>query len=272
MSKLKQIYAIPYVAWLLLFVIAPVLLIIYQSFFDISGHFTLANYATYFTSGKYLMMTLNSIWYAFLITLTTLLISYPTAYFLTKLRHKDLLLLLIILPTWINLLLKAYAFIGIFGIHGSINQFLSFFGIAPVQIMFTDFSFMTVATYIELPFMILPIHSVLIKIDKHAIEAAQDLGANGFQVFRRIIFPLSIPGIVSGITMVFMPSVTTFAISDILSGRKISLMGNLIENQFVRQDNWHLGSAISIILIVLIFASMIFTSKYEKENEGGGLF
>ena len=264
MSKLKQIYAIPYVAWLLLFVIAPVLLIIYQSFFDISGHFTLANYATYFTSGKYLMMTLNSIWYAFLITLTTLLISYPTAYFLTKLRHKDLLLLLIILPTWINLLLKAYAFIGIFGIHGSINQFLSFFGIVPVQIMFTDFSFMTVATYIELPFMILPIFNALEEINPSLLNASRDLGANNFETFRRVIFPLSLNGVKSGIQAVFIPSLSLFMLTRLIGGNRVITLGTAIEEHFLVTQNWGMGSTIGVVLIVAMFIVMMLTAEKRK--------
>lgn len=126
MKAMRRIYSVPYVLWLGLFVIAPVLMIIYQSFFDMNGHFTLNNYATFLTSRTNLFMALNSVWYAFLITFFTLIISYPTAYFLTKLKHKQLWLMLIILPTWVNLLLKAYAFIGIFSIHGSVNQFLNF--------------------------------------------------------------------------------------------------------------------------------------------------
>ena len=161
MTKMRRWYSVPYFFWLVLFVIAPVLLIVYQSFFDMNGNFTFSNYQTYLASGKYLTMTLNSVVYAFFITILTLVISYPTAYFLTKLKHKDLWLLLIILPTWVNLLLKAYAFIGIFGVHGGINNFLSLFGIAPKQILFTDFSFIVVATYIELPFMIMPIFNAL---------------------------------------------------------------------------------------------------------------
>lgn len=125
--------------------------------FDMNGHFTLSNYHTYLTSKTYLMMTVNSVLFAFLITLMTLLISYPTAYFLSKLKHRQLLLLLVVLPTWINLLLKAYAFIGIFSANGSVNDFLSFIGIGQKQLLFTDFSFMFVAAYIELPFMIMPI-------------------------------------------------------------------------------------------------------------------
>ena len=141
MKKTSRLFAIPYALWVFLFVLAPVALIIFKSFFDIHGNFTLANYQTYFNSPNitYLRMSFNSIFYAGIITLVTLLVSYPTAYFLTKLKHRQLWLMLIILPTWVNLLLKAYAFIGIFGQHGSINQFLEFLGLGTQQILFTDF-------------------------------------------------------------------------------------------------------------------------------------
>lgn len=173
MRTMRRIYSIPYVLWLGLFVIAPVLMIIYQSFFDMSGQFTLSNYAAYFTSGTYIAMTINSVWYAFLITLFTLMISYPTAYFLTKLKHKQLWLMLIILPTWVNLLLKAYAFIGIFSINGSVNHFFEFVGIGPQQILFTDFSFLFVATYIEIPFMIMPIFNALEEMNPSLLSATK---------------------------------------------------------------------------------------------------
>lgn len=132
---MRRIYSVPYILWLGLFVIAPVLMIIYQSFFDMNGQFTLNNYLSYFTSGTSLSMTINSVWYAFLITFFTLIISYPTAYFLTKLKHKQLWLMLIILPTWVNLLLKAYAFIGIFSVHGSVNHFFDFIGMGQTDII-----------------------------------------------------------------------------------------------------------------------------------------
>lgn len=140
------------------------------------------------------------------------------------------------------------------------------------EFLYHEYSIVFGMVYNFLPFMILPIHSVLVKMDHSLIEAAQDLGANKTNVFFKITFPMSLPGIFSGITMVFMPAVTTFAISDILSGRTIQLMGNLIENQFLRSDNWNFGSTMSIILMALILLSMVVSSRYEKDNEGGGLF
>src|SRR5690606_12994542 len=181
-----SLFLIPYSLWIVLFVVAPVLLVIYYSLFDIEGNFTFANYAKFFTP-VYLEMTVSSVWYAFLITLFSLLVSYPAAYLLTKTKHKQLWLLLIILPTWINLLLKAYAFLGIFGTYGTVNSFLEFVGIGTKQILFTDFSFVFVAVYIFIPFMILPIYNALEELPANLVDAARDLGASPWATFRRVI-------------------------------------------------------------------------------------
>ncbi|MGX7163293.1 ABC transporter permease [Enterococcus massiliensis] len=268
MTKMRRFYSIPYFIWLLLFVIAPVLLIVYQSFFDTSGAFTLANYQNYLGSGKYLTMTLNSIWYAFLITALTLLISYPTAYFLTKLKHKDLWLLLIILPTWVNLLLKAYAFIGIFGIHGGINQFIGLFGLAPHQILFTDVSFLIVAMYIELPFMIMPIFNALEELNPSLISASRDLGANSFETFRRVIFPLSLNGVKSGVQAVFIPSLSLFMLTRLIGGNRVITLGTAIEQHFLVTQNWGMGSTIGVVLILAMFLVMILTDE-KRKGKGG---
>ena len=198
MKKNTSFFSVTYLLWLGLFVIAPVVMILWQSFFDIQGHFTLANYETFFSSWTYLRMSFNSILYAAIITLVTLVISYPTAYFLTRLKHKHLFLMLVVLPTWINLLLKAYTFMGIFGQQGGVNNFLTFIGIGPKQILFTDFSFIFVASYIEIPFMILPIFNALDDIDQNLIHASRDLGANEWQTFLKVTLPLSLNGVRSG--------------------------------------------------------------------------
>ncbi len=164
MKKSKLFFLIPYILWLGLFVIAPIILITINAFKGDDG-FTLKNFQQFFVNGTFLRMTLNSFWYAFLITLITLLISYPIAYILSQMKNQQFWLLLIILPTWINLLLKAYAFIGIFSKHGLLNNFLRLFGIAPANILFTDFAFIFVAAYIEIPFMILPIYNAICDIN-----------------------------------------------------------------------------------------------------------
>src|SRR5699024_6407087 len=180
----------PYVLWLVLFVLAPIFLLIYQSLLNIDGAFTFENILRYFTSVTYLRMTFQSFLYAGLITFVTLIISYPAAYILTKTVHKELWRMLLILPTWINILLKAYAFIGILSQSGIVNHFLDFIGIGRQQILFTNFSFLLVATYIELPFMMMPIMNAINEIDPSLIKASHDLGANIWVTIRKVILPL----------------------------------------------------------------------------------
>ena len=195
MKQQKIWFVVPYALWIVLFVVAPLVLILYQSFFNINGQFTFGNYQSYLTSNVYLRMTFNSVWYAFLITLITLLISYPAAYVINRLPNRQFWLLLVILPTWINLLLKTYAFIGLFSQNGSINQFLRFVGLGSHQILFTDASFIFVAAYIEIPFMILPVFNSLAVIDSSLINASRDLGASSWQTFLHVELPLTMPGV-----------------------------------------------------------------------------
>lgn len=266
MKKTSSFLALPYALWLALFVLIPLGLIVWQSFFDIHGHFTLANYQTYFTSpnATYLTMSLNSLVYAAIITLVTLLIAYPTAFFLTRLKHKQLWLMLIILPTWVNLLLKAYAFIGIFGSNGALNGFLGFFGLAPQQILFTDFAFIFVASYIEIPFMILPIFNVLDDLDPNLINASRDLGANNWQTFTKVIFPLSISGIRSGVQAVFIPSLSLFMLTRLIGGNRVITLGTAIEQHFLTTQNWGMGSTIGVVLILAMLLIMWVTKERAK--------
>ena len=262
--KKNSFFSIPYILWLLLFVIAPVILILWQSFFDIQGQFTLDNYKTFFSSWTYLRMSFNSILYAAIITLVTLVISYPTAYFLTQLKHKQLWLMLVILPTWINLLLKAYAFMGIFGQQGGVNAFLSFVGIGPKQILFTDFSFIFVASYIEIPFMILPIFNALDDIDENSVNASHDLGGNHFQNFTKVVFPLSLNGDRSGVQSVFIPSLSLFMLTRLIGGNRVITLGTAIEQHFLTTQNWGMGSTIGVILIMAMLVIMWMTKERRK--------
>ena len=262
----KGWFSVPYIVWLALFVIAPMLLILYQSFFDISGQFTLANYATYFQSGNYLAMTLNSFFYAFLITLITFLISYPTALFLSRTKHKQMWLSLIILPTWINLLLKAYAFIGIFSQSGTVNNFLGFMGIGPYQILFTDFSFLFVAAYIELPFMILPIFNSIQEINPSLEMASYDLGATRWETIKRVIFPLSLRGVRSGVQAVFIPSLSLFMLTRLIGGNRVITLGTAVEQHFLVTQNWGMGSTIGVILIISMFIIMRLTGEKNRKR------
>lgn len=255
--------SVPYFLWIFLFVLAPVAMIIWKSFFSVEGDLTLENYRTYFASQNltYLKMSLNSILYAGIITLSTLLISYPAAYFLTQLKHRQLWLMLIILPTWVNLLLKAYAFIGIFGQDGSVNHFLAFMGLGQQQILFTDFSFIFVASYIELPFMILPIFNVLDDLDPNLINASYDLGANKWQTFWRVIFPLSMNGVRSGVQSVFIPSLSLFMLTRLIGGNRVLTLGTAIEQHFLTTQNWGMGSTIGVVLIIAMMLVMWLTKE-----------
>ena len=260
---------IPYGAWIILFVIAPIALIIYYSFFDLAGNFTFGNYQSFFTS-VYFKLTINSFWYAFLITFFSLLFAYPTAYFLTKTRHKHLWLLLIIIPSWINLLLKTYAFIGLFGLYGPINAFLELIGIGQHQLLFTDFSFVFVAVYIFIPFMILPIFNSLDKLNPTLIDAAFDLGANAWTTFSKVIWPLTLNGVKSGIQVVFIPALSLFMITRLIAGNKVITLGTAIEQQFLVSQNWGMGSTIAVFLIFFMFIIMLVTGATDKGATSSG--
>ncbi|MFC3928018.1 ABC transporter permease [Streptococcus caprae] len=264
MKKTSNLFSVPYLLWVVLFVLAPLALIIYRSFFDISGNFTFANYHTFFSSGTYLRMSFNSILYAGIITLVTLLMAYPAALVLTRLKHKQLWLMLVILPTWVNLLLKAYAFMGIFGQQGGINVFLSFIGVGPQQILFTDFSFIFVASYIELPFMMIPIFNALDGIEHNLVDASRDLGATEWQTFSQVTFPLSMNGVRSGVQAVFIPSLSLFMLTRLIGGNRVITLGTAIEQHFLTTQNWGMGSTIGVILIMAMLATMWLT----KERRG----
>jgi spermidine/putrescine transport system permease protein len=259
-SNTRNLYLIPYVLWILLFVVAPILLILYYSFFDIEGQVTLGNYKKFFTP-VYLRMTLSSFWYAFLITAFSLVIAYPTAYFLTKTKHKQLWLLLIILPTWINLLLKAYAFLGIFGTFGSANSFLEFIGIGRKQLLFTDFSFVFVSVYIFIPFMVLPIYNALEKLNPSLVDAAHDLGASWWTTFRRVVFPLTLDGVKSGCQAVFIPALSLFMITRLIAGNRVITLGTAIEQHFLVTQDWGMGSTIAVFLIIAMAIIMVVTGN-----------
>lgn len=264
-NKTSKGSLVPYYIWIALFVIAPIALVAYYSLLDLNGNFTFDNYKNFFTS-TYLQMTLTSFWYAFLITFFTLLISYPTAYLLTKTKHKHLWLMLIIVPSWINLLLKTYAFIGIFGLYGPINAFIEVFGFDPKQILFTDFSFIFVSVYIFIPFMIIPIFNSLDKMNPSLIYAARDLGASAWTTFRRVIFPLTIDGVKSGIQVTFIPALSLFMITRLIAGNKVITLGTAIEQQFLVSQNWGMGSTIAVFLIIFMF---IITKLTNTKKKGG---
>jgi len=268
--------AYPYIVWMVIFILVPLLLVVFYSVTTVTDEgiqFSLEHFKR-FLEPVYLIVLLRSIYLAFISTVICLVLGYPMAMILASkdISKKQFIVLLFILPMWMNFLLRTYAWMTLLENSGLINTFLSFIGLPNLNLLYNHQAVVLGMVYNFLPFMVLPIYSVLSKIDKSIIEAAQDLGANNFIVFRRIIFPLSLPGVMSGITMVFMPSVTTFVISRLLGGGQYTLIGNLIEQQFLYVGDWNFGSALSVILIIIILLSMGVMSKYDKEHEGGGLW
>ena len=254
-KKTRSFFMIPYVMWMLLFVVFPIVLIVYHSFRDIDGNFTLANYKIFFSS-TYVLMTLYSFWYAL-------------AFAINKSKHKELLLLLIILPTWINILLKTYAFLGLFGEYGTINSFLEYLGLGSQSLLFNSFSFVFVSSYIFLPFMLLPIYNSVSGMNKNLIEASYDLGADFKTTFMKIILPLSINGVKTGIQVTFIPALSLFMITRLVAGNKIINLGTAIEEHFLVTQNWGVGSTIAVFLIVVMGIIMILTNTKDKTNFGG---
>ncbi len=271
----KSIIAYPYVIWMVLFIVVPILLVFYYGFTVDTGagaKFSLENFRRFFEP-VYLMVLLRSFALAALSTFICLLLGYPLAMILASkdFERKNIMLLLLIVPMWMNFLLRTYAWLTLLEKKGIINSLLSALNLPTINIIYTTKAVVLGMVYNFLPFMVLPIYTVLSKIDKSVIEAAQDLGANSLTTFKKVIFPLSLPGVISGITMVFMPAVTTFVISRLLGGGHYKLIGNLIEQQFLSVYDWNFGSAISIIMMIVILISMGILSKYEEVREGGGL-
>lgn len=262
-----QSFAIPYYIWMLFFVLAPILLLLYQSLFDINGQLTFDNYIHFFTSMNYLRMTFSSFLYAFLVTFVTFILAYPLAYFLARSPRKQLWLMLIILPTWINLLLKTYAFIGLLANTGPINQFLGSLGIGSQQLLFTDASFILVAAYIELPFMFLPLFNSINEIQPNLLEAATDLGATRWTVVRKVIFPLSLRGVRAGVQAVFIPSLSLFMLTRLIGGNRVITLGTAVEQHFLVTQNWGMGSTIGVILMISMVIIMFLTR--ERNRLGG---
>ena len=269
--------ATPYAIWSVLFIVIPLILIVFFSFTkQVDGRymFTLDNFDKFFNV-MYFKVVRRSLVLAFISTVLCLIVGYPTAYIISKAKpsRRATLLLLCILPMWMNFLLRTYAWSAILGKNGFINTLLGMVGLGPINILYTDAAVLLGMVYNFLPFIILPIHTILSKMDQDLINAAKDLGANNFQVFTKVIFPLSLPGVISGITMVFMPAVSTFVISKLLGGGQFYLIGNLIEQEFMSVGDWHFGSAISIFMMIIILISMAIMNKYSSGNdkEGGGL-
>ena len=267
--------ASPYIVWSTLFIVIPLIIIVFFSFTQetASGYsFTLENFKRVLNS-QYISVFKRSLILAFESTVLCLILGYPVAYFISKMKSnkRNILIMLFIVPMWMNFLLRTYAWLPILGKNGVINNFLSTIGLNTINILYTDAAVLLGMVYNFLPFMILPIYTVLIKMDNSLIDAAADLGANKRQIFTRIIFPLSMPGVITGITMVFMPAVSTFVISRLLGGGQYMLLGNLIETQFTTMGDWNFGSALAIFMMIIILISMAIMNKFEgtESMEGG---
>ncbi|WP_058486651.1 ABC transporter permease [Defluviitalea phaphyphila] len=272
----KRWISYPYLLWMIIFIIVPLILVLCFSIFistDNGLQFSLNNYKR-FMEPLYLKVLWRSVVLAGISTIICLILGYPVAMILAskQMSKKSFLLFLCILPMWMNFLLRTYAWMTLLEKNGFINKILSFFGIGPFQLLYNNAAVILGMVYNFIPFMILPIYSVMKKIDPSVIEAAEDLGANQITVFKKIIFPLSLPGVFSGISMVFMPAVTTFVIPRLLGGGQFMLIGNLIERQFLLSGDWNFGSAVSIVMMIIILISMAIISKYDKEHEGGQLW
>ena len=258
-DRLKSILGIPYFLFLVIFVVCPVLILLYYAFTNGAGEFSLANFTLFFTDSKAIGTLIYSVMVAVVTTIVCLLIAYPVAYLLAKgeFRRGNVLLMLFVMPMWINFTLRITA----------LKEILT---LIEGNLAFHPFLNTVIGmTYDFLPFMILPIYNALVRIRKDLIEAARDLGAGNLLVFFKIILPLSLSGVFSGIIMVFVPALTSFVISDLLGGGKVLLIGNVIEQEFMQGSNWNLGSGLSVVLMIFVIASMAFMNRQDKENEGG---
>lgn len=274
--KLKRsVFSYPYIVWMIIFIAAPMMLIGYYALTDKTGAFTLANLISGLRSQNMAVLW-RSVVMALETTLVCLVLGYPVAYILSNMKRSRaaIVSMFFILPMWMNFLLRTYAWQVLLDTNGAINALLASIGLAPQQLLFTETAILLGNIYNFLPFMILPIYTVLIKLDKSHLEAASDLGANGITTFARVILPLSMPGVISGITMVFIPAITTFAISRLLGGGMYMLYGYLIENQFLLVNEWGIGSALSFILLILVIISMLIMRNAERRTgeEGGKLW
>ena len=263
----------PYVVWIAIMIVLPMLLIMFYAFTKtgnsvVQFKFTLENFARFFSDRIFLEVLGRSLRVALITTVVCILLGYPAAYYIAKCSEglKMKWVLIITFPTWINMLVRTYAWIGILQDDGVINKFLGFFGIGPVTMMYTEFAVILGMVYNFIPFMILQIYTSLTKMDYSLIEAAQDLGADRLRCFTKVTLPLSLPGVISGITLVFLPAVSSFCIPKLLGGGQYVLVGNVIESQFLTSGDWSFGSAISLIMAIVIMISLYVTKKLDRSE------
>jgi len=268
----KKMLSLPYLFWCIAFIVIPLFMVVYYGLTDKTGAFTIEN-ITAIATAEHSKALWISLLLSLMSTVVCLLLAYPLAMILTtlKVNQHSFIVLIFILPMWMNFLLRTIAWQNLLEKNGIINTVLEFLHLPALNIINTPAAIILGMVYNFLPFMILPIYNSLSKIDKNVINAARDLGAGPFQTFNHIIFPLSLPGVISGITMVFVPALTTFVISTLLGGSKILLIGNVIEQEFTNTNNWHLGSGLSIVLMIFIIINMVLSAIFDKDGEGNML-
>ena len=267
----------PYVLWISVMIVLPMLLIVLYAFTQsgndvLTFRFTLDNFARFVTDRIFLAVLWRSLGIALITTVLCVLLGYPIAYVIAQLPEhgNSIMILLITMPTWVNMLVRTYAWMGILQDEGVLNGFLGLFGLGPVPMIHTSFAVILGMVYNFIPFMILQIHTSLDKMDKNLLDAASDLGASRAQAFLRVTLPLSLPGVISGITLVFLPAVSSFFIPKLLGGGQYVLVGNVIESQFLTSGDWNFGSAISMIMAVIIMLSMYLTRKADVSAAANG--
>ena len=275
MKKFSQL-AIPYIVWAVLMLVLPMALIFLYSITEpgnsiISFSITLDQYIKFFTDKDFLLILWRSLAIAIKTTIICLLLGYPIAYYIARTKEKtqNMLILCITIPMWINMLVRTYAWIGLLSDGGLIQKILSLIGLGHIKLLYTEGAVLLGMVYNFLPFMILQIQTSLCKMDTSLLEASADLGASPAQTFRRVTLPLSLPGVINGITLVFLPAVSSFFIPKLLGGGQYFLIGNMIENQFITVGEWNFGSAISMIMAVIMMVLMMVVRKIEIRNQGG---
>ena len=268
-SFMQRAAAAPHIVWSVLFIIAPLLFVVYYSFTDMNGEFTFENVER-LLNGNYGLILLNSLCLALIATVICLIIAYPTAYFFSRLRAKwqKIAILLIMVPLWMNFLITTYSWMTLLEDTGVINSLLGAVGIDPVHMINTPGAVVIGMVFCYLPYMILPIYSVMSGIDTRLLEASADLGCNGFKVLTKVVMPMSLSGVISGVTMVFVPSISTFYISQKLGGGTFELIGDTIERQFVT-GALNTGAAISLVMMILILISLTVMNKFTDSDDGG---
>ena len=275
MKKFSQLAA-PYIVWAVIMLLLPMLLIVLYAFTDtgneiLTFRFTLDNFIKFFTDPDFLLVLWRSIKIAFKTTVICVLLGYPIAYFIAFSSDKvrNILILAITLPTWINMLVRTYAWIGLLSDGGIFQQILGIFGLGDTELLYTEGAVLIGMVYNFIPFMILQINTSLSKMDRSLSDASHDLGADGIQTFLRVTLPLSLPGVVSGISLVFLPAVSSFSIPKLLGGGQFFLIGNVIENQFITVGEWNFGSSISLIMALIMMATMYLIRKLDAYSSGG---